>query len=139
MLKVGLTGGIACGKSYSLKEFEKLGVHPIDADRIAHRLIEPGQPGYEPVLEAFGEEFLDSKRRIDRKRLGGLVFSDDEARKLLNSILHPLVFKEEDRLQSALQYELSNVRPQVSIDRRQVLGDRRQSTDGRRRSNGWKY
>jgi dephospho-CoA kinase len=115
MLKVGLTGGIACGKSYSLKEFEKLGVHPIDADKIAHRLIEPGQPGYDPVVAAFGREFLDSDQRINRKMLGKLVFADDQARARLNTILHPLVFAEEQRLQTALQYELSNVRPQVSM------------------------
>jgi len=115
MLRIGLTGGIACGKSYSLREFEKLGVYPIDADRIAHRLIEPGQAGYEPVVEAFGPDFLDREHRIDRKRLGRLVFSNRQARDCLNGILHPLVKEEERRLQASLENELSNVRPRISM------------------------
>ena len=87
MLKVGLTGGIACGKSHTLKQFQKLGAYTIDADQIVHRLLEPEQPGYIRVVEEFGREFLDPDSRLNRRRLGNLVFSDEEARRKLNSII----------------------------------------------------
>ena len=98
MLKVGLTGGIACGKSHTLKQFQKLGAYTIDADLIVHRLLEPGQSGYAQVVEQFGRDYLDRDSRLDRRKLGDLVFSQEEARQKLNRIIHPLVFKEEAAL-----------------------------------------
>jgi dephospho-CoA kinase len=100
MLKVGLTGGIACGKSYTLKQFQKLGAFAIDADQIVHQLLEPGALGYEKVIEVFGRKFLDEDSRLNRRKLGELVFSQEEARQKLNSIMHPLVFVEEAKLVS---------------------------------------
>jgi len=97
MLKVGLTGGIACGKSYTLKEIQRYGAHPIDADRIVHQLLMPGHAGYQKVVEHFGKEFLNGDSQLDRRRLGDLVFSDPSARQKLNEIMHPLVFAEEKR------------------------------------------
>ncbi len=113
MLKVGLTGGIACGKSYTLKEFQKLGVYGIDLDQVGHLVIEPDRPAYHEVVEAFGREILDSEGLIDRKRLGRIVFSDEEARERLNAIVHPYIFEEEQRRLTALQYPLSNLRPKI--------------------------
>ncbi|GAB4244122.1 MAG: dephospho-CoA kinase [Acidobacteriota bacterium] len=97
LLKVGLTGGIACGKSHVLRCFSELGAYPIDADAIAHELIEVGRPAYREIVERFGEGVLDSAGRIDRKRLGALVFRDAVAREDLNRILHPKIIQEEAR------------------------------------------
>jgi dephospho-CoA kinase len=97
MLKVGLTGGIACGKSYTLKEFQRYGAHSIDADQIVHQLLLPGHAGYKEVVETFGSEFLNADSQLDRRRLGELVFSDEAARRKLNKIIHPLVLAEEKR------------------------------------------
>lgn len=97
MLKVGLTGGIGCGKSHILREFHKLGVYTIDADEIAHEVILPDQPAYGKIVETFGPEILAPDQAIDRKKLGERVFSDDQARAKLNQIVHPLVLQEEAR------------------------------------------
>lgn len=115
MLKVGLTGGIACGKSYTLKEFQKLGVYGIDSDEIAHQVISPHGPAFADVVEAFGESVLDAGGRINRKALGSIVFSNPEAREKLNAIVHPHIFAEEDRLLAALESDLSNVRPGIAM------------------------
>lgn len=115
MLKVGLTGGIACGKSFTLKEFERLGVSGIDADKIAHHVIEKGKPAYQEVVKAFGEGILQEDGAIDRKKLGKLVFDDPPARHRLNGIVHPYIFEEEHRLLAALEYPLSNLRPKIAM------------------------
>jgi dephospho-CoA kinase len=115
MLKVGLTGGIACGKSRTLKQFERLGAHAIDADRVARYLMDPGKPGYDQVVQEFGKEFLAPDSRIDRKKLGQLVFSDEAARNRLNRIVHPLVLAEEKRLIE--EAELTHPRtPMIIVD-----------------------
>jgi dephospho-CoA kinase len=89
---VGLTGGIGSGKSAVADVFEGLGVDVTDADRLAHALTAPGQPGHAAVLAAFGSEFLlDSDRTLDRARLRRLVFGDAVARRRLEAILHPLI------------------------------------------------
>ena len=105
MLKVGLTGGIACGKSYVLREFEKMGVCGIDADRIAHEVILRGRPAYLQILERFGRNVLAEDGEIDRKRLGSLIFSDASARLALNAIVHPYIWEEQDRLFERLEAE----------------------------------
>ena len=93
MVVVALTGGIATGKSTVAKMFAGRGAWIVDADRIAHALQEPGQGCYRHVVEAFGNGILDGSGRIDRRRLGDLVFSDPSARRRLESILHPAIRK----------------------------------------------
>jgi dephospho-CoA kinase len=88
---VGLTGGIATGKSTVAAMFAARGAAVVDADRIAHALQEPGQPCYHRIVEAFGAEVLDAQGRIDRRRLGARVFDDPDARKRLEAILHPAI------------------------------------------------
>ena len=91
MLVVGLTGGIATGKSTVAAMFAARGAAVVDADRIAHALQEPGQPCYHRIVEAFGIGILDAQGRLDRRRLGARVFADPDARKRLESILHPAI------------------------------------------------
>jgi dephospho-CoA kinase len=92
MLLVGLTGGIASGKSLVARVFKDLGAHLIDADRIAHDLLEPNQQAWEDVLGYFGNGIQLPDGRIDRRKLGDIVFKDAEKRAWLNSCLHPRVF-----------------------------------------------
>jgi len=83
MLKVGLTGGMACGKSFVATELGKLGCHIIEADDVGHQVMEPGGEAYDAVLAAFGT--------VDRSRLAEEVFSDPERLEKLNAIVHPAV------------------------------------------------
>lgn len=93
MLKVGLTGGIASGKSYVVGLLRELGCETLDADVTAHQVMEPGQPAYAAIVDRFGSGILDSEGRIDRARLGPIVFADPVARAALNSIVHPRVYE----------------------------------------------
>ena len=93
MLIVGLTGGIASGKSIVAKVFQGLGAHIIDADKIVHALLEPGQEAWGEVVEYFGPEILFPDKTIDRRKLGEIVFNDAEKRTWLNRCLHPKVFE----------------------------------------------
>jgi dephospho-CoA kinase len=97
MLRVGLTGGIACGKSTVAAMMRDLGCHVLDADRMAHQMIEPGQPAYDEVLREFGREILDARGRVDRARLAEIVFADPARLARLNAIVHPPVLAELDR------------------------------------------
>lgn len=92
MLIVGLTGGIASGKSLVAKVFQDLGAHIIDADKIVHELLEPGQQAWEEVVKYFGPEIVFPDKTIDRRKLGEIVFNDAEKRAWLNQCLHPKVF-----------------------------------------------
>jgi dephospho-CoA kinase len=94
MLKIGLTGGIASGKSTVSEMLKGKGCTVIDADRVAHDLIRKGNPGYAPVVEAFGPQMLDSAGEIDRKKLGAVVFEDPLLLETLNRILHPEVIRQ---------------------------------------------
>jgi dephospho-CoA kinase len=94
MLHVGLTGNIGTGKSQAALVFAELGAHVIDADTVAHELMMPGSETYAGVVQAFGEEILDSGRAINRKLLGKIVFEDCAKRLLLNSLVHPDVQNE---------------------------------------------
>ena len=116
MLKIGLTGGIACGKSHTLREFHKLGVYTIDADEIAHSVILPNTSAYRELIEAFGKEILASDDTIDRKKLGRTIFADDEARQRLNEIVHPQVRREEARLTASFETEEEPKSPIIMID-----------------------
>ena len=91
MFVIGLTGGIGTGKSEVSRLLDTLGAEVIEADRVAHDAYAPGTPGWREVVEAFGEGVLDADGRIDRKRLGGIVFGDEQARERLNAIVHPIV------------------------------------------------
>lgn len=91
MRLIGLTGGIASGKSTAAKILGALGLPVLDTDEVVHRLLEPGGAAYPRVVETFGPEILDGKGRIDRGRLGNKVFADPEARRRLEAIVHPLV------------------------------------------------
>lgn len=93
MLRVGLTGGIATGKSTVGMMFVELGCHLIDADRVTHQLFEPGQPIHTAVVQAFGSEILAADGTIDRSVLGEIVFKDPEARSKLNGLVHPAVIQ----------------------------------------------
>lgn len=88
---LGLTGNIATGKSVVRKMLEHLGAYGIDADALAHRAMARGAPGFQPVVDTFGQWILDSDGQIDRSRLGRVVFSDANALAELEAILHPLV------------------------------------------------
>jgi dephospho-CoA kinase len=92
MFIVGLTGGIASGKSLVARVFKDLGAHVIDADRIVHDLLEPEQQACRDVLDHFGKDILLPNGGVDRRKLGELVFNDPEKRAWLNSCLHPQVF-----------------------------------------------
>lgn len=97
MIVVGLTGGMCCGKSSVASMFEELGCLVIDADQIARDLVKPQMPAWKRVVKNFGREILNSDRSIDRKALGAIIFADSAKRKILNSILHPLIIREEER------------------------------------------
>src|SRR5436190_5846510 len=96
MLKVGLTGSIAVGKSNVLEILEELGCHVIDADRIARDVVLPGTTGLKSVVEAFGDGVLASDGMLDRAALGKIVFADEARRRQLNAILHPLIIAAQD-------------------------------------------
>lgn len=97
MLKVGLTGSIAVGKSFVCDVFRELGCHVLDADITAREVVEPGTEGHKRVIKEFGVEVRQENGSIDRRRLGAIVFADEEKRELLNSIVHPLVIVAQDR------------------------------------------
>ena len=88
---IGLTGGIATGKSTVATFFREQNIPVIDADVIAKEVVEPGQHAYNQIIKTFGEVILQKNGMIDRKKLGKLVFSDDVKRKKLNDIVHPQV------------------------------------------------
>jgi dephospho-CoA kinase len=94
MLNVGLTGGIACGKSTVARMLVEKGAILIDFDDLAHAVEEPGEPVWREVVRHFGEEILLPDRRIDRGKLGAIVFADREKREILNHLVHPAVFAE---------------------------------------------
>jgi len=98
MLKVGLTGSIAVGKSFVLGVLAELGCRTLDADRVAREVVQAGTPGLNAVTQAFGDEILNSDRSLDRARLGEIVFQDESKRLQLNSILHPFIIARQDEI-----------------------------------------
>lgn len=91
MLRLGLTGGIASGKSTVAAMLRQLGFEVLDADKLAHQLIEPGNPAFAQVVREFGKEILGTDGRIDRAKLGAIVFADRARLDKLNAIVHPRV------------------------------------------------
>ena len=98
MLKVGLTGSISVGKSYVLSVLAKLGCVTFDADKVAHSVMDVGRAAYQDIVREFGDAVLARDARIDRAKLGAIVFADPERRTRLNEIVHPRVIEEQNRL-----------------------------------------
>lgn len=90
---IGLTGGIATGKSTVSNIIKKLGYKVIDADKIAKDVVEIGKPAYKEIIDVFGKGILDDQHNINRKKLGSIIFKDHLMRKKLNNIVHPYVFE----------------------------------------------
>ena len=104
MLVIGLTGGIASGKSLVAERFAALGIPVIDSDALAREVVAPGSEGLEAVIAAFGRECLDAEGALDRARLRQRIFSDDDARRRLEGIVHPrIAASRHTRLETARQ------------------------------------
>jgi dephospho-CoA kinase len=97
MLRVGLTGGIATGKSTVVAMLRELGCHVLEADKIAHRMIAPGAAAYDEVVREFGRGILQPDGRVDRPKLGAIVFADPKKLARLNAIVHPPTLAAQDR------------------------------------------
>ena len=98
MLKVGLTGGYASGKSLVAAEFERLGCHLISADKLGHAVLAPDGAVYAPAIDLFGREILRSDGTIDRKKLASIVFAGPESLAKLSALVHPAVFVLEEKM-----------------------------------------
>ena len=98
MLRVGLTGSIGVGKTFVASIFVELGCHVLDADQTAREVVMPGTPGLEAIVHEFGEQILNTDGTLDRKRLGALVFADENRRQRLNHILHPFIIARQDEI-----------------------------------------
>ncbi|MDH5423662.1 MAG: dephospho-CoA kinase [Gammaproteobacteria bacterium] len=92
MFRVGLTGGIGCGKSTVASLFSKLGINVIDTDVIAHQIMQPDGPAYEAIVDTFGDEILTTENTINRKKLAKIIFHSAEKKTLLEDLLHPLIW-----------------------------------------------
>lgn len=114
MLKIGLTGSIAVGKTFVTEVFRELGCFVLDADKTAREVVAPGTTGWRLIVENFGAEILAADGQIDRAKLGAIVFADAEKRALLNSIVHPLVFESQNDWLAAV--EAANPRAIAVID-----------------------
>jgi dephospho-CoA kinase len=98
MLRVGLTGSIAVGKSFVTSVFAELGCRVLDADKTAREVVMPGAAGLTAVVENFGEEILASDGTLDRARLASIVFANEEKRLRLNHVLHPFIIARQDEI-----------------------------------------
>jgi dephospho-CoA kinase len=105
MLKVGLTGSIAVGKSHVAAIFAELGCHVLDADLTAREVVAVGSDGLRKIVEAFGKKVLKDDGALDRNKLGAIVFENEAKRKLLNSILHPIIIAKYDKQMSIWETE----------------------------------
>jgi dephospho-CoA kinase len=105
MLRVGLTGSIAVGKSHVSQVLAELGCHVLDADRTARAVVAPGTLGLAKIVEAFGPEVLRADGSLERAKLGAIVFSDEAQRQRLNALLHPLIMAAQDEWLNACAIE----------------------------------
>ncbi len=110
-LRIGLTGGLACGKSFVGKTLVSLGAHLIHADDLGHHALAPDGEAYEPVVREFGREILSPDGQIDRQRLAALVFGHPDRLRKLNALVHPAVH----RLQQAREQDILAADPQAMI------------------------
>lgn len=92
MYLIGLTGGIASGKSVVAKRLAELGAIHVDADQLAREVVEPGTPGLAAITATFGDQVLTAEGTLDRPALGAIIFTDPEARAKLNAITHPAIW-----------------------------------------------
>ncbi len=97
MLRIALTGGIGCGKSTVCELFRERGIPVIDTDVIARELVLPGMPALTKIGDIFGRDLINKNGELDRKKLAGIVFRDDQLKQQLESILHPLIRDEVER------------------------------------------
>src|SRR6185369_17419222 len=104
-LLVGLTGGIATGKSTVSQMFAHLGAKVVDADLLAREVVMPGQPALAEIAAEFGADVLQPDGHLDRKRLGAIVFSDPERRRRLEQITHPAIYVRQQRVLSVYEEE----------------------------------
>lgn len=100
-MRVGLTGGIASGKSTVSAMLAELGAVIIDGDQLAREVVQKGTPGLAQVVEAFGPEILTADGDMDRPKVGQIVFNDEAKRKLLEGIVHPLIFERYAELEAS--------------------------------------
>ncbi len=105
MLKVGLTGSIAVGKSYVCEVFSQLGVFVLDADQTAREVVAKDSTGLRLITQTFGDEVLNPNGELDRIKMGTLVFADEAKRQILNSIVHPLVIEKQNDWISRVENE----------------------------------
>lgn len=105
MLVVALTGGIATGKSVVAELLRELGCYVQYADKIAHKLMEPGRPAWKEIVDHFGTNILNKDRTINRSSLGALIFADKKERHFLNALLHPLVMEKKKEVICRLRKE----------------------------------
>jgi dephospho-CoA kinase len=103
MLRVGLTGGLACGKTFVAQTLSELGCHIIQADELGHAVLLPDGEAYRPVLAEFGDGVLDGRGFIDRRKLAASVFDDPEKLKKLSSIVHPAVARRQEQMVDELR------------------------------------
>lgn len=106
---IGLTGGIASGKTVVAGFFRNCGLHVVDADCIAHNVMVQGKEGWRRVVDAFGESILCVDQQIDREQLGKIIFADSQKRLLLNSLIHPLVQEEMEKEKNEVLKQASMV------------------------------
>jgi dephospho-CoA kinase len=102
MLRIGLTGGIACGKSTVAGILRDLDCLVLEMDPLGHEMLEPGQPAYDEVVREFGDKILDPGDKVNRTKLGAVVFRDAQKRKRLNEILHPRILEVVEKWFAAL-------------------------------------
>ena len=105
MFIIGLTGGIGSGKSAAAKILKELGLKVIDLDQITHELMMPSELGYIEIKKQFGEKYIDTKGAIDRKLLREEIFSSFDLKKIIESILHPIIFEECNKQLNILKHE----------------------------------
>ena len=98
MLRVGLTGSIAVGKTFVTSILSELGCHTLDADETAREVVLPGSAGLEAVAASFGREVINPDGTLNRQRMGEIVFADDAQRQKLNHILHPFIIARQDEI-----------------------------------------
>ena len=114
MLKVGLTGGIATGKSFVLSVLRELGCEVMDADQTAREVVESGQPAFNEIVAHFGQEVVGEDGKLNRGKLGAIIFNNPAEREKLNSIVHPRVFEAQARWM--VEVERRNPQAIVVID-----------------------
>lgn len=105
MLRVGLTGSIAVGKSFVTSVFAELGCRVLDADLTAREVVLPGTPGLRAVADAFGEEVVKPDGSMDRERVGAIIFGNNDKRQQINSILHPYIIERQDEILNTWEQE----------------------------------